>query len=53
MVLLLDDENEKLWELVKECLEQHSQGRPLRADTVEKLNGFKGANGTVFYPFIS
>lgn len=53
VVLLLDDENEKLWELVKECLEQHTKEKSLGLDTVEKLNGFKQANGTVSYSFIS
>lgn len=53
MVLLLDDENEKLWELVKECLEKHSKEKSLGLDTIEKLNGFKQANGTVSYSFVS
>lgn len=47
MVLLLDDENNKLWEIVGKCLEECSNSGKLEADTVEKLNGFKGANGTV------
>lgn len=53
IVLLLDEENEKLWELVKECLEKHTKERSLAPDTVEKLNGFKQANGTVSLSFVS
>ncbi|KAL6691327.1 nitroreductase [Trichoderma pleuroticola] len=49
MVLLLDDENEKLWELVKNCLEQHTKEKSLGLDTIEKLNGFKQANGTILF----
>ncbi|KAM6479486.1 nitroreductase [Trichoderma sp. SZMC 28011] len=49
VVLLLDDENEKLWKLVTECLEQHSKEKSLGLDTIEKLNGFKQANGTILF----
>ncbi|KAL6788771.1 nitroreductase [Trichoderma sp. SZMC 28012] len=49
IVLLLDDENEKLWELVKECLAKHSKDKSLGLDTMEKLNGFKQANGTILF----
>lgn len=49
MVLLLDADNRKLWDLVVQCLVERSAETTLPAETTEKLCCFREANGTVIY----
>lgn len=48
MIILLDESHEKLWDIVAAALEAKI-GKERMGPTQEKLNGFKGGNGTILY----
>jgi hypothetical protein len=47
MILMLDDDNRKLWDIAERCLEDVCGDTGVPPDTKDKLGGFRGANGTV------
>jgi predicted oxidoreductase (fatty acid repression mutant protein) len=47
LVVLLNEEHEKFWDITKDVLEPQVPEEQFKSGTVPKLNGFKGAYGTV------
>ncbi|QKX64661.1 uncharacterized protein TRUGW13939_11837 [Talaromyces rugulosus] len=49
MILMLDDDNRKLWDIAERCLEDVCGDNGVPPDTKDKLEDFRGANGTVLF----